>query len=67
MNIFNYLRKVSSVLALISAASPEIISIFTAYREAMKDRQLSYEELLDLFNRLKNVIIRIYPDFKIYL
>lgn len=66
MSLFKYLRKVSSVLSLIAAASPEIISVFIAYKQAKSDGNVSLKEMIDLFERLQAVIIRIYPDFKIY-
>lgn len=66
MSFFKYLRKVSAVLARIAAASPEIISVFTAYKQAKADGNLSLTEMIDLFERLKAAIIKIYPDFEIY-
>jgi hypothetical protein len=66
MSFFKYLRKVSAVLGRIASASPEIISVFTSYKQAKSDGTVTLAEMIDLFERLKAAIIKIYPDFKIY-
>lgn len=67
MRLIKNLVKVTSVFSRIASASPEIIAVFTGYKEAIKDNKLTFDELLDLFNKLKSSILKICPELEKYL